>query len=235
MQNVMPEGKGTDDGTRDASPCCSSADGQGSSCCNPKQRSWSRGRTLISVIVITAAIAVGTHSWVTGTSLQSGKTTPTQPFSSSLAERSSAPGDGPGKLKPQSQRGEALFIQTVDSLKAMETLAADTDVAFIMLRGERPEAYQATCAQIQVVLNKLQTLGKRIGVFTLPSNVPDYARLVRHFSVEAFPCVVVLGRQGTPSAVSGDISEARLYYAFVQASQPGSCCPTQGNAACCPK
>ena len=235
MQELMSAGKRTDDGSRASSSCCPSADRQGSSCCMPKQTSWSTGKAFISMIVITAAIAMGTHSWVTATSLQSGKTAPAQSFSSSLAEKPSAPAPNSGILKAQHQRQEPLFVQAVDSLQALEASAADMDVAFIMLRGERPESCQATCAQIQVALNKLRTLGKKIGVFSLPSKAPDYDRLVRHFSIEAFPCVVVLGRQGTPSAVWGDISEARLYYAFVQASQPGACCPTQGSSACCPK
>jgi hypothetical protein len=234
MPNMMSEGNGTDDGTTGVSSCCPSADGQ-ASCCTPKQKSWSTGKALISVIVITAAIGVGTHTWVTGTSRQSGKTTPAQSFSSRLTETPAAAGENGRTLRAQSQQQEPLFIQSVESLQALDTAAADTDVAFILLRGERPEACQARCEQIHVALNKLRTLGKKIGVFTLPSKAPDYARLVRHFSVEAFPCVVVLGRQGTPSAVSGDISDARLYYAFVQASQAGSCCPTQGSAACCPK
>ena len=89
--------------------------------------------------------------------------------------------------------------------------------------------------QIEVVLSNLRSSGQKIGAFTLRANVPDYGYLVRHFAVKSFPCVVVLGRGGTASAVSGDVSEARLYNAFVLALKPASCCPTPSTAACCPK
>jgi hypothetical protein len=84
-------------------------------------------------------------------------------------------------------------------------------------------------------VNHLGASGQKVGAFTLNANVPDYGYLVRHFGVTSFPCVVVLGRRGAALAVSGDISGARLYGAFLMASRPGSCCPTQGDASCCPK
>ena len=35
-----------------AATCCQPSDGKLSSCCDPKERSWTKGKVLISVIII---------------------------------------------------------------------------------------------------------------------------------------------------------------------------------------
>jgi len=218
-----------------SSTCCQSSGGKSSSCCNPQNGSWNKGKMLISAVIIMAAIGVGASSFVRVTSAQSDKASPARAFSAALAEKPAAPRGDFDKANLRSQRETISFNRPLDSLRALDTLASDKDVAFILLLGQGQDLPELVAKQIETALNKLWSSGQKIGAFTLKSNVPDYGYVVRHFAVQSFPCVLVLGRQGPASAVSGDISEARLYNAFILASKPASCCPTPSAASCCPK
>ncbi len=217
------------------STCYQSSEGQSSPCCNPKDGSWNKGKMLISAVIIMAAIGVGANSFVRVTSAQSGKASPIRSFSATLGEKPTPPKGDFDKADLRSQGEIISFNRPLDSLQALDALASDRDVAFILLLGDGQDLPPVVSKQIETALNKLWSSGQKIGAFTLKSDVPDYSHVVRHFAVHSFPCVLVLGRQGTASAVSGDISEARLYNAFILASKPASCCPTTGTASCCPK
>jgi hypothetical protein len=151
-----------------------------------------------------------------------------------LAEKPADPNVNP-EIKLPSQHEDISFNRPLDSLQALDTVASDKDVAFIVLFGDGQEPPKVAPRHIAELLNNLRSTGQKIGTFTLAPNVPDYGYLVRHFGVKSFPCVVVLGRGGTAQAVSGDISAARLYNAFILASKPASCCPSPSTASCCPK
>lgn len=78
MNHVTSNGEGIGGCSSKAAPptCCQPVDENVSSCCNPKGGSWSKGKALISVIIIMAAIGVGATSFVRGTSTQSAASTP---------------------------------------------------------------------------------------------------------------------------------------------------------------
>ena len=210
--------------------CCQSEPANASSCCTPGEASWKKSKTLISVIIIMAAVAVGTHSFLSGNSAQSYTTIPAKSFSAGLME---IPIVTPDTRKSQNKPEDISLNRVLDSLQSLDVLAAEKDVVFLVLNGDMHTTPVAIPKQVGAVANNLANSGQKIAVFTLKSGATDYERLVRHFSVNIFPCVVILGRQGSASAVAQDISEARLYNAFVLASQSASCCPTAGNASCC--
>jgi hypothetical protein len=218
-----------------AATCCQPSDGKLFSCCNPKDGSWTKGKVLISVIIITAAIAVGANSFLRVTSAQAYKVGPAKSFSASLAESPVSAVETSNKPGSLPNRQAISAIRTLDSLQGLDTLAADKDVVFIVLPAEEQDPTQAVLKQVGAVATSLLTSGQKIEAFTLRTNAPDYGYLVGHFAVKSFPCVVVLGRRGIASAVSGDVSVARLYNAVVLASTPTACCPAESNAACCPK
>ena len=137
-------------------------------------------------------------------------------------------------LSRKINRKKSRSTGVLDSLQSLDVLAAEKDVVFLVLARDMQATPLAIPKQLGAVANNLANSGQRIAVFTVKSGTPDHERLVRHFSVNAFPCVVILGRQGSASAVAQDISEARLYNAFVLASQAASCCPGQANTSCCP-
>jgi hypothetical protein len=215
--------------------CCQPGVNNLSSCCAPGEASWKKGKALVSAIVIVAAIGVGAHSFVKGTSAQSYTTVPVKSFSAGLTEIPNVTAEKNDQDKPQTKQEEISLNQVLDSLQSLDTLAADKDVVFLVLPREALIPTIAIPKQVGTVAGNLWKSGKRVGVFTLKNGSPDHAQLARRFSVKAFPCVIVLGRQGPASAVSGDITEAGLYNAFVLASTPASCCPAQSNASCCPK
>jgi hypothetical protein len=218
-----------------AATCCQPAAGNVSSCCTPGAGSWKNGKTLVSVIIIMAAIGVGANSFFNGNSAQSYTTVPAKSFSAGLTQIPVATAENSSQGKPQTKQEELSLNQDLDSLQSLDTLAADKDVLFLVLPGEAQIQPLAIPKQVGVVANNLWKSGQRIAVFTLKSSSPDHNQLVRHFSIKTFPSVVILGRQGYASAVAGDFTEAGLYNAFVLASKPVSCCPPQGSASCCPK
>jgi hypothetical protein len=232
MSGVAPDEKGKSCCTNADSKtaCCQSDPANVSSCCSPGEASWKKGKTLISVVIIMAAVAVGAHSFLSGNSAQSYTTVPAKSFSAGLM---GIPIVTPGTPKSQNKPEEISLDRVLDSLQSLDVLAADKDVVFLILSGDMQANSLAIPKQVRAVAINLANSGQRIAVFTVKSGAPDYDRLVRHFSVNTFPCVVILGRQGSASAVAQDISEARLYNAFVLASQSASCCPTAGNSSCC--
>ena len=57
-----------------------------SSCCAPGEVSWKKGKMLVSVIIILAAIGVGANSFLSGNSAQSYTTVPAKSFSAGLTQ-----------------------------------------------------------------------------------------------------------------------------------------------------
>jgi len=218
-----------------AAACCQPAAGNVSSCCAPGAVSGRKWKTLVSVIIILAAIGVGANSILNGNSAQSYTTVPVKSFSAGLTEIPIVTAEKSDQVKPQRKQEEISLNQVLDSLQSLDTLAADKDVVFLVVPGEAQIYPLGIPKQVGAVANNLWKSGQRVAVFTLKSSSPDHNQLVRHFSIKTFPSVVILGRQGSASAVAGDVTEAGLYNAFVLASKPVSCCPTQGNASCCPK
>lgn len=222
-------------GLESASPCCDPAAGTLSSCCSPRDVPLNKGKLILSLLIILAAIGVGVHSLVKGSSAQSGNTGPAKSFVDKITEMPITSAGSSYQGRPQTSPQEISVNLVLDSVQALDKLAADKDAVFLVLPGGTQVSSVGIPDQVATVANNLWRAGKRIGVFTLRNSSPDHVRLAGHFMVKSFPCVIVLGRQGPASAVSGDISEARLYNAFVLASTPASCCPAQSNSSCCPK
>jgi len=231
--NPDPERKSCCEANDAAATCCETEAGNVSSCCSPKDRLGSKSKLLISAIIIIAAIGVGANSLVRGTSAQTFNTGPVKSLSAGLTQIPAMALEKNYQGKPQAQ--QMSLDRVLDSLQSLDTLAADKDVVFLVLPGAAGISSVSVPKQVGAVASNLWNSGQRIAVFTLRIGTSDHDRLVRHFSVKDFPCVVVLGRQGQPSAVAGDITEAGLYSAFVLASTPNSCCPGQSNPSCCPK
>jgi hypothetical protein len=215
--------------------CCQPAAGNASSCCAPGAVSGKKWRTLVSVIIIMAAIGVGANSFLNGNSAQSYSTVPAKSFSAGLTQIPAVTLENDSQGKPQKKQEEISLSGVLDSLQSLDALAADKDVVFLVLPGEAQISSPAVPKQLGAVATNLWKNGQKVAVFTLKNSSPDHNQLVRHFSVKTFPSVVILGRQGSASAVASDITEAGLYNAFVLASKSGACCPPGGSASCCPK
>jgi len=234
MNEVRPDGKSLSGCApeNDSPDCCQSAEGKSSSCCGTGTgRQWNKGKTLISAIVILAAIGVGANSIIRENSAQAGSA---NTFSSFLNDKSDKAEDS--KSRQQTQGSQFSFNRVMDTLQAIDAQAADKEVVFIALPAKGQELPQSTAKQMETVLGKLPPSCQKVGAFTLSSSAADYDRLVQRLHIETFPCFVALGRQGSPAVIpaDGDVSEAQMFKAYLAASKGENCCSSAKKAICCP-
>jgi hypothetical protein len=117
---------------------------------------------------------------------------------------------------------------------SLERAAADKNAVFILLAGGNEEADRSASMEVEAVVDKLSAKGKSVAAFTLQNKTEGYDQLVKQFSVESFPCVIVAGRGCGAAAVWGEITEGNLVRAFIKASVPASSCGPQRGSSCCP-
>lgn len=135
-------------------------------------------------------------------------------------------GEDPEGYEQPVQTAEVVCGAKLDSVAALNEVAAGKEVVFILLAGESEEPAHEAARQVEEALKKISARGVRIASFTMGSEAADYARLVQRFSIESFPSIIVMGRGCGAAAVSGEITEAKLLRAFVFASRPPSSCGT---------
>ena len=97
-----------------ASSCCQPTAGNVSSCCSPRDGSWSKGKVIISVIIIVAAIGVGANSFVRGTSTQADKTGPTESFFVGLTGRPAAESEKGDKADQVPKRDQVSVLGVLE-------------------------------------------------------------------------------------------------------------------------
>lgn len=119
----------------------------------------------------------------------------------------------------------------LESVEAAEKLASERDVTFLVLPSQDASSTNAAEGQVSAAFGRLLVQGQKAAAFTLPENAGAYRALMKRFSVDCSPCVVVLGNGGRPSAVAGEITETKLLRAAVMAGLRSNCCP---GGACCP-
>lgn len=117
------------------------------------------------------------------------------------------------------------------SLSELNAVAADTAAVFVFLPGKSEAAAQAPRAQVLGATKTIEANGVKIGSFTLKAGTPDYDRISKQMTV---PGVIAFVKGGGASAVSGDITEAKLVQAFVAASSAGGCGPSGCGPSGCP-
>ena len=220
----------------DSQSCCPSDMGQ-DKCC-----SFGSGgknfKTAIFVLVILLAIGVAAYSLLKDNS----KTTNASPESTlspdtlSLSNEANLVTEIDSANEQLSNAKEALCGISLDSIKSLWRMADEkkANVVFIFLAGENKESAQATSLQIEAAVDKLLSNGKQVAIFTLTKDAEGYDQLIKEFSVQSLPCVIVADKGCGAVAVSGEITEAKLLGAFVKASTPISCGPRSGSL-CCPK
>ena len=266
----MPEKENVDETESAAPSCgCSSTSAEGPAASDPPGKSW--GKTLLFILVILAAVAVGGYSVLKGDSAEISQpeqlsiasagdqaqrptTTPVADVAKSVAKTRDAakqPGgpsdrDKPGQSPPDPNATEeppttaAYCGANLDSAEALEKLAADNEVIFVLLPGENDKQARAASRQVEAAVKKLEGRGKRAAAFTLEATARGYDQVLEQFTVESLPCVIVAGQGCGSSAVSGKVTETVLLRAFVEASMPVSSCGTsscepQSGSLCCPQ
>jgi len=120
---------------------------------------------------------------------------------------------------------ENAFIENLESLNALNTVAIDADVVFIFIPGmESSIADDATNASALAAQQSLSNNNIISRLYILPSNSSDY--LIISEQVQT-PAVLVAIKGGGIAVVPCDkISEEMLLQAFLSCCDSGSgCCP----------
>ena len=225
-----------EDNGKQAESCCdSSAPGCGVDCCSPSSggggKNW---KTMVFVVVILLAGVVAAHSLLTKngeTASVSGEGTSSFGTSSLFDEAGLS--TGPSTISKQPSETVAVSCGiNLDSIESLTKLADErgANVAFIFLPGEEEDSTRTASAQVEAAINMLSSKGKQVAAFTLERGAEGYDQLIKQFSVESLPSVIVAGKGCGAAAVSGEINETKLLRAFVVASTPVSC----GPGGCCP-
>jgi len=219
----------------DSQPCCSSTQGD-DVCCSSGSGDGKSWKTLVFVVVILLAGGVAAHSLLTRSNEAASVSGEAGSFNvAGLPETAGSSIKTRAESEQQSKAVTVLCGVTVDSLMSLERAAADKNAVFILLAGGNEEADRGASAEVEAVVDKLSAKGKSVAAFTLQNNTEGYDQLVKRFSVQSFPCVIVAGRGCGAAAVSGDITERNLLGAFVKASLPASSCGPRGGSPCCPR
>jgi hypothetical protein len=122
-------------------------------------------------------------------------------------------------VEDKKQVGEFL-----DSLSSLNTVAVNQDTVFVFVPGKGDTtAAEATAGAIQSAKRTLESKGIRIGLYSLNSSSPEYAKIAAQLSL---PGLLVMTKGRGVAAVSGEITETKLLQAYVASSRAGGCGPS---------
>ena len=116
-----------------------------------------------------------------------------------------------------------LWKADLDSLASLNKVAADTDAVFVLITAKGQPNDKTITKEIEAAAQKIMANGTKVSAFRLKESAPEYANLVKQVAV---PSVLTMVKGLGMSAVSKDITEAKLVQAFVEASRPSSCGPS---------
>jgi len=249
IEDDNSESTGVQESTSDTQRRCCPASGD---CCGPSAAD-SRGKTwktLVFILIVIAAGVVLARSLMNRSDSISGEAQQAfaaiQPESrasanpaitrergteSEIAVEAFSVTKDASKEEAPDKSAPTLLFEPLDSLASLNEVAADFDAVFIFLGGEDELNIQPVTKEIEAAANKIRAGGVRVCAFTLKKDSPNYAPLVKQFSI---PCVLAMVKGRGASGVSGEITETRLIQAYVTASRAGSSCCHGSGGACAP-
>lgn len=146
--------------------------------------------------------------------------------------------DAPRTSASESASNESVAVASkpvlcgewIQSLADLNQKAMDKDGVFVFLAGNDTGKSREIVSVVEKGAATLQGRNIKMGVFTLKPGSSEFANLSKHVSP---PCVLALVKGRGISAVSNDITEAKLMQAFVAAANAGggcgsSCSPSAG-------
>ena len=188
-------------------------------------------RWMIGAIVLAAAGVMVVQAMIrsNGPSTQTPATAFANPVASQTATGTSDPAKQSGAAAPVAQTSVGTSIGAFAELNAA---AAYTDAVFVFLPGKDGFSGNAPSTPMKGAARMIESkAGLKCGLFTLKAGTSDYDQLAKQVSL---PAVLAMVKGRGMSAVSGDITEAKLVQGFVTASSASQCGPSAG-AGCCPK
>ncbi len=204
---------------------------EGTACCGPgcgceSAGKPSKGRWVVGVIVLAAAGVMVVRGMV-----RSDKGS-TQASAAGFADPAATETGARGSVtNSDSAASETTVGATIGAFAELNTVAIKTDAVFIYLPGKEGTAAKAPSTPMKAAARTIEAKGIKCGLFTLKTGSADYDQITKQMSV---PGVVALVKGRGMSAVSGEVTEAKLLQGYVAASSASKCGPGAG-AGCCPK
>jgi len=133
--------------------------------------------------------------------------------------------------------GEAVMVEektvgaTLGAFSELNTTAAKTDAVFVFLPAREGSSDKAPSAPMRAAARTIEGKGMKCALFTLKAGSADYEQIAKQVQV---PAVLALVKGRGMSAVSGEVTEAKLLQGYVGACSSGGCAPG-ASAGCCPK
>jgi MYXO-CTERM domain-containing protein len=204
---------------------------QASACCGPgcgceSAGKPSKGRWVIGVIVLAVAGVMVVRGMVKSDK-GSTQASPTG-FVDPAATETTA---GGSVTNSDAAAGEATVGTSIGAFAELNTVAIKTDAVFIYLPGKEGTAVKPPSTPMKAAARTIEAKGIKCALFTLKAGSADYDQVAKQMSV---PGVVALVKGRGMSAVSGEVTEAKLLQGYVAASSASKCGPGAG-AGCCPK
>jgi hypothetical protein len=124
---------------------------------------------------------------------------------------------------------------SLDSLASLNKVAMNQDAVFIFVPAKGLNfASKEDIDAIASAQKKIESIGAKIGLYTLQSSSTDYANIASQVTP---PCMLVMSKGKGTGAVSGGITEDKILQAYVTSSRAGGCGPSgcgSSSAGCGP-
>jgi len=134
--------------------------------------------------------------------------------------------------KPEAAAADETSVgTTLGGLAELNTVAAKSDAVFVFLPAREGTSAKVPSAPMKAAARTIEGKGKKCGLFTLKAGCADYEQVSKQMAV---PGVLALVKGKGMSAVSGEVTEAKLLQGYVAAGQAGGCGPG-ASPGCCPK
>ena len=135
------------------------------------------------------------------------------------------------KAEAAAATDETSVGTTLGALAELNTAAAKSDAVFVFLPAREGTSAKLPSAPMKAAARTIEGKGKKCGLFTLKAGCADYEQASKQMAV---PGVLALVKGKGMSAVSGEVTEAKLLQGYVAAGQAGGCGPG-ASPGCCPK
>jgi MYXO-CTERM domain-containing protein len=204
---------------------------EGTACCGPgcgcgTAAKPNKARWVVGVIVLAAAGVLVVKGMIK--SDKGWTQAATAGFANPAATQAAA---GADTKSDAAAADEATVGTTLGAFAELNTAAAKTDAVFVFLPAREGAAAKAPSAPMKAAVRTMEAKGVKCGLFTLKPGTRDYDQVAKQTPV---PGVLALVKGRGMSAVSGEVTEAKLLQGYVAASRSGGCGPSAG-AGCCPK
>jgi hypothetical protein len=189
--------------------CCDSS----ASCCSPTDtegKSGSLGRNIVAGVILLAAIGLAGFS---------------------VAKKSGWISDGQGTTSVAAAEAAGSGFTPSPLSTTLTELRGDHDAVFALLPCGHEDHTQELRDMVAPAIVKLKAKGKRTDLVIVDPSSPAYTELANLYNITAFPCIAIVGTGCAPSPLSGDVTEERVFSAFIAATS-SSCAESCGSSSC---